>query len=494
MTDDRSLTDAEPRTVPGPTARFSSGAVRGRAADGVVHFSGVPYAAAPFGRLRFAAPEPHPGWDGERDATAPGATSPQAAYGGGLEQVLPSIEVPGDEILNVEVWAPADRVAGGRPVLVWVHGGALSRGANALAAYDGTPFARDGLVFVSVNYRLGAEGFSVLEGAPLNLGLLDVMAALRWVRTEIAAVGGDPERVTVAGQSAGATLIAAALVHRDGGPALADRAVLQSGLFAARPQAKAARITKLIAKELGIDASRASFARVAPAELLAAQQRVTAGTTPITGGPGFVLALGEGLPAVEAAHLEGRADAVPLLVGATSEEHRLWMVPTGLESKIGRLQLAAARLAFGIRGRTVRRYRRNRPAASTGELFGALATDLLLRMPINRVADARTERGAGTWVYEFAWRSPRLDLGAAHVMELPAVFDRLEAPDGVALTGGAAPASLAAEMHGAWVDFAVCGDPGWEPWDERRPVRVFDAETRTVLAPRDDERRAWGGA
>lgn len=473
------------------SAELSAGRVHGRSRDGIDRFLGVPYAAAPFGARRFRAPEPHPGWSDSRPALRAGATSPQLPYGAGLERVLPSIEVPGEEILHVNVWAPTERVAGGRPVLVWVHGGAFARGSNALDAYDGTPFARDGLVFVSANYRLGAEGFSVLEGAPLNLGLLDLIAALRWIRREVAAFGGDPSRITVAGQSAGASLIAAAIAHRDGGPGLAERLILQSGPFAARPRAKARRITRLMARELGVEATRDGFAAVAPDRLLEAQRAVTAGSTPLTGGPGFALAVGEGLPDPESAHLDGVADALPLVVGTTTEEHRLWMVPTGLVDRIGRGRLALARLAFGIRGRTMRAYRRNRPDASTGELFGALATDLLLRLPVNRVADARAARGSTSWVYEFGWRSPRLDLGAAHVMELPAVFDRLDSPDGRALTGGAAPASLAAEMHGAWVAFAASGDPGWERWNERRPVRVFDVETRTVDAPREDERSAW---
>lgn len=487
-------------------ARVGGGMLRGSRVDGIDRFLGVPYAAAPFGPLRFARPEPHPGWTGGRDATRPGATAPQAPYGGGLEQVLPSIEVPGDEILNLNVWAPSTeaRVDGTtldevgdpsgaptlRPVLVWVHGGALSRGANSLDSYDGSTFARDGVVFVSINYRVGSEGFSVLEDAPLNLGLLDVMAALRWVRSEIAAFGGDPGRITVAGQSAGASLIAAALAHPDGA-GLADRAILQSGPLAARPRDRAARITRLIAKDLGVAADREGFASVAPAELVAAQLRVTAGTTPVTGGPGFALAAGEGLPDPEVALGAGAADAIPVLIGSTREEARLWLEPTGLTSRISALHLAAARLSFKIRGATMRVYRRNRPGASRGELFGALATDLLLRLPINRLADARLGRGAETWVYEFGWSSPRLGLGAAHCMELPAVFDRLDADDAVALTGGAAPASLAGEMHGAWVAFATHGDPGWERWTADRPVRTFDVQTRTVLAPREDERASW---
>lgn len=480
-----------------PIAVVSAGRLRGTRSGGVTRFLGVPYAAAPFGDRRFAAPEPHAGWAGERDASSPGATAPQAPYGGGLERVLPSIEVDGSEILNLNVWSPdvfgSGAVAdapGSSPVMVWVHGGALTRGANALDSYDGAPFARDGIVFVSVNYRLGSEGFSVLDGAPLDLGLLDVIAALRWVRREISAFGGDPASVTVAGQSAGASLIAAVLAHPEAS-GLVDRAILQSGPLAARPREKAGRITRLIAADLGIASTRDAFAAVAPSDLVAAQQRVTHGTTPVTGGPGFAIAIGDGLPDPEQALVAGSADEVPMLIGCTAEEARLWLHPTGLVARIGRRHLLAARLAFRIRAGTMRRYRRNRPGIGRGDLFGVLATDLLLRLPINRLADARLDRGAATWVYEFGWRSPRLELGAAHCMELPAVFDRLDAPDASALTGGAAPVSLAVEMHGAWVSFCRDGDPGWERWSRERPVRTFDAETRTVLAPREDERASW---
>jgi para-nitrobenzyl esterase len=181
-----------------PTVSLSMGEVRGSTADGIDRFLGLPYAAAPIGPHRFALPAPHPGWSGVRDATALGPTAPQAPYGGGIETLLPTVEIPGDEFLNLNVWAPAG--ASALPVMVWVHGGSLSHGANALSGYDGTTFARDGVVYVAINYRLGSEGFSVLDGAPLNLGLADVVAALRWVRSEIAAFGGDPNRVTVFGR------------------------------------------------------------------------------------------------------------------------------------------------------------------------------------------------------------------------------------------------------------------------------------------------------
>ncbi|MFI1584162.1 carboxylesterase/lipase family protein [Embleya sp. NPDC020630] len=475
------------------TVTISAGSLRGVAlADGIHRWLGIPYAAAPVGESRFERPVAHPGWAGVRDADTMGPTAPQAPYRGVLGELLPTVVIEGDEYLNLNVWAPAD--ASGLPVMVWVHGGSLAHGANALPGYDGAAFARDGVVYVAVNYRLASEGFSVLDGAPRNVGLADVVAALRWVQAEIAAFGGDPARVTVFGESAGSILLGALVAHPDA-EALFVRAILQSGMPDALPPAKAGRITALVAERLGRAGSRAAFAEVPPDELVAAEQAVTTGGTPMTtGGAGFALAIGDDLvPAhPQAALLAGAGSGIGLLLGSNTEEYRLWFVPTGLLDRVGPVLFAGARLKFRIGRRILAAYRAARPGAGRGELLGALATDLLVRLPINRLADARLDRGVATHVYEFAWRSPVRDLGAAHAMELPFVFDGLDSGAWSSLTGDEPPQSLADEMHAAWVRFAKTGDPGWEPWDARRPVRMFDAPTTaTVLAPREAERAAW---
>ncbi|CAN5578470.1 hypothetical protein BH10ACT7_BH10ACT7_09370 [soil metagenome] len=347
-------------------------------------------------------------------------------------------------------------------------------------------------MFVSVAYRLGTEGFSVLEGAPLNLGLADVIAAVQWVRDEISAFGGDPEQITLFGQSAGGNLIAAFLAH-DGHPAV-KRAIIQSAPLTARSTKVAGRITRLVAKDLGVPTTRGAFAAIPPADLIAAQQRVTAGTTPITGGPGFALAIGGDLVPEnpETALAQGAADEVELMIGATSEEYRLWFVPSGLLDRISPLLVLAARLKFRIPNRVVAAYRRNHPRANAGTMLGLLATDLLLRLPLNRLADDRLSRGRATWVYDFVWPSPVMGLGAAHAVELGFVFDLVRHPDSLGLAGDSAPQQLADDMHGAWVRFAKTGDPGWEPWTARRPVQTFAAPASAVVyAPREDERSSW---
>ena len=470
------------------------GRIQGLFIDGVHRYLGVPYAAAPFGENRFRPPQPVPGWSGERDCRQPGATAPQLPYAGGMEKFLGSTSIAGEEILNLAIWAPERTGAELAPVIVWIHGGALTRGSNALPIYDGTTFARDGIVFVGVNYRLGSEGFSVLDGAEANLGLADQIAALRWVRRNIWSFGGDPSRVTVMGESAGAITIAALLALPDAA-SLFDRAIMQSGPPDARPAAVSGAVTRIMAKLLGIQPNRSAFADFSPAALLDAQRRATAGTTPITGGPAFNLTIGgENVPRHPRDALDAGAGAsIPVLMGANTEEYRLWFIPTGLIAKIGRLHILVAMAKFRISAATVRLYRRNRPGSSIGELFGALATDLLLRIPLNRLADARLRaKAAPSYVYEFAWRSPVDALGACHALELGFVFDALRSPDAAAMAGPDAPQRLADDMHAAWVRFAATGDPGWPAWDGTRPVKVWDGGAdAVVLAPREDERSRW---
>ncbi|WP_326703418.1 carboxylesterase/lipase family protein [Streptomyces cyaneofuscatus] len=474
-------------------ARTVQGTVRGAVERGVAVFRGIPYAAAPVGARRFRAPEPPEPWEGVRDALTFGPTAPKRPYAPPLDRLLPDPAVEGEEWLNLNVWTPSTGAAG-LPVLVWIHGGSLLHGSSAVPVYDGSAFARDGVVLVSVNYRLGVEGFGLFPDAPANRGLLDQLAALEWVRDNIAGFGGDPDRVTVAGESAGAVSIGA-LLATERAAGLFRRAVLQSGAPAALTPDVARGTTDLIARRLGVPATAAAFATVDPEALLTAQTEVTSGGNPLTGRNSFQLVVdGELLdrdPA-EAPRPGSAAAGVDLLLGTNTEEYRLWFVPSGLTERIGRLKLRLALLKFRVPNATARTYRANRPDATPGELLGALATDLLLRVPLNRLADARADAPASTYVYEFGWPTPVQRLGACHALELGFVFDTLAHPDTRALTGPDAPQELADAMHRAWVDFATTGDPGWPSWDASRPVRFFGpGAPALVLAPRDDELRGW---
>lgn len=463
-------------TAASPEIPLSTGRVRGTVREGIRRFAGIPYAEPPIGDLRFAAPRPRAAWDGVRDATAFGPGAPQSPYPGAIGELLSSVTDTGDDMLTVNVWTPED--AAGAPVVLWIHGGAFERGSASLAGYDGATFARDGVVFVSLNYRLGSEGFSVFPDAPRNLGLRDAALGLDWVVREIAAFGGDPARITLMGESAGGALVAA-LVSRPDTARLVAGAIIQSGPLEATPPEKAGRVTAALAKKLGVPATRAAFAGIPPQKLIDARSALMAGKTILSGVPGFTLTIDpESLPT--SPHLALRDAEVPVLIGTNTDEYRLWFTPDALAA-ITRARAWLLQRVLRVPRQAAAGVRAEWPDASPGEVLGQLITDRLLRAPASEVARART---APTWLYEFAWQSPVRGLRAAHAVEIAFAFDNLDAPAAHALAGADAPQSLADEMHAAWVRFIRTGDPGWDRFDGRRLTRVFDAASETVPQPR----------
>ena len=187
------------------------GAVSGTTENGILVFKGIPYAAPPFGPNRFQPPRPHELWEGVRDASQYGPTVPKPPYFPPFNTLLPEPVIPGEDCLNLNIWTPST-AASTLPVLVWIHGGAFANGTGAIDIYEGSKFARDGIVCVTINYRLGADGFLHVEDGGGNWGILDQVAALEWVRDNIAAFGGDASNITVAGESAGAFSVGTLLV------------------------------------------------------------------------------------------------------------------------------------------------------------------------------------------------------------------------------------------------------------------------------------------
>lgn len=451
-------------------------------------------------------PRLHEPWDGVRDATAPGPNAPQSERKLGSVDMSPYFGTGwsrGEDYLTVNVWTPA---AGGGdlPVMVFVHGGGFVAGSTRSMMYDGSAFARDGVVLVTLNYRLGIAGFLDIPGAPANRGLLDVVAALRWVRENIAAFGGDPRNVTLFGQSAGATIVGGVLATPEA-TSLFRRAIVQSGsgLGAFTPE-QAARVTQAAAAALGIEPHVDAFADISDERLVKAASRLAgidlrteSHADPLIGLSPFSLVL-DTQPAESVA--AGLGNDVDLLIGTNTEEGNLYLVPVGKysTSTAGDVDDAAAR-SHPHPTQLVETYRKARPEASFGGLRSAIMGDALFGAGSWALADAHAAHpGSATYAYEFAWRSYALDgeLGATHAVELPFVFDLAHLPR---LHGAAAllgpdrpPADLAARTHQTWVRFAGTGDPGWDPYDdERRATMRIDAEWTQVDDPRSQERQAW---
>ncbi|SES41155.1 para-nitrobenzyl esterase [Streptomyces sp. yr375] len=484
---------------PGPVVATPYGAVRGRyEGGGIAVFRGIPYGAPPFGPRRFRPPVPPAPWDGVRDAGAFGPTPPKPPYSDAFAQYLADPVVPGDDCLNLNVWTPEPGPGARLPVLVWLHGGALTRGSSAVPVYDGRNFARDGIVFVSINYRLGVEGYGLFPDAPANPGLRDQLAALEWVHRSIGEFGGDPDRVTLAGQSAGAISVGA-LIAAPQAQGLFRRAVLQSGPPEVFERDKVRRMVRRMATRLKIPATAEAFAAVDRALLLRTQAEVGRLSSPVLGGPAFGIVVDGDL--VPRDPLDALVDGtvgsgIDLLLGWTRDEYRLWLVPGGLLEHVDRLgpvAFAGAMARCHCGPEVPRGYRALRPEAGTAEIVGQMVTDNLLRLPLQRLADARAGASPGSsYVYEFAWPSLRPGLGACHALELGFVFDTGETPESAKLAGDGVPRELADAMHGAWTRFAATGDPGWEAWDAAHPVRIFgDGMSYTAYGPHGRELALW---
>ncbi|MFC0625637.1 carboxylesterase/lipase family protein [Kribbella deserti] len=495
-----------------PTVVLSTGKIRGRTVGGVSAFLGIPYAEAPIGPWAFAAPRPVRAWDGVRDAITLGPTAPQPSYQPPYDQLLANPFIDGPDFLNLNVWAPADSEGlpsgEGLPVMVWLHGGAFRNGSNAVPTYDGTAFARDGVVLVSANYRLGVQGFGVVRDAPANRGLLDQLAALAWVQENAAVFGGDPARVTVFGESAGGMSVAT-LVSMPAARGLFHRAIVQSGSAqAVAEQADAANVTLEVAKRLGVEPTAEGLGSVAVPALIAAQGDVAAelrarpdpqrwGRTTISAGfgvmPFFPVIDGRLISRMPLdAIIDGEGRDVDLLTGTTSDEFRLFMVPTGVAAGLPAEALPQALAQLGIDPALAGVYAANRPRQSPGDVLAAIVTDGFFTMPTVRLADAHASTGGKSFMYEFAWPSPLGGLGACHALEIGFVFDTL-GEAAARLTGPNPPQSLADEVHGAWVSFAATGDPGWGRYGNgARPVLRFDhPESCQVENPRPDELARW---
>ena len=485
--------------------QVSGGELAGFLDHGVPAYLGIPYAAPPFGELRMAPPVAARPWDGVRDATRFGSTTPKGGYPPQYAPLFPDPVIPGEDCLNLNVWTP-DPAASGLPVFAWIHGGSFMNGSGAVATHRGSSFARDGVVCVTINYRLQAEGFLHAEDGTSNVGLLDQLAALQWVRDNIAAFGGDPGRVTVGGESAGAMSVTT-LLSMPQSDGLFRAAITQSGAAAhTLTEQVGTRVTQFLAAELGVEPTHAAISALAPEQVYAAAEKLTneVQTAPdVAKWDGLALSLLPFAPTIDGDVLaqdpltairQGAGADVALLTGSNGEEARLFLVAPGAIGLIDEPTALAGAAAYGVdaaKALAIYAEEGNTP----GDTLAAIVTDWFFAVPAIRVAEARGS-AAATWMYRFDHRSTAYGglLGAAHAVEIPFTFDTLDAEDTLGLLGPGASQKAADTVHAAWVRFITDGDPGWPAYDaEARTTMIFGEVDGPVEQPRAARYALWEG-
>jgi carboxylesterase type B len=483
-----------------------SGIISGLEIDGLYLFRNIPYAAPPFGPNRFLPPQPVEKWDGVRDGTRSGPAVPQPPAAEVLKELY-VVKETGEDSLTLEVWTP-DPGASALPVVVHIHGGGYVNGAGSLPGYSGRNFARDGVVHVGINYRLGIEGFLYLGEGHENLGLRDQTAALEWVQRNITAFGGDPSRVTIFGQSGGgvSVMLQLALPASRG---LFAQAIAQSGCSMASVDADTAmQVTRQVARRLHVAPTAEGLATVSAerttAESYKALVRFALG---IVRGDRRSLLLspfravhGTGTLPMNPVLSAGFAPGVPLLAGTARNEaaplvNGIASVAPALAPLIRRGFKRALRMDRSI----VDAYRNGpRHIRGLAALVEAGWSDWGFRIPTIRLLEARSEP---SWLYEFRWQAPGQApaSGSWHAIDLPFVRDDLEAiiaqgEPGWPLFGQQPPKELAKDMHGAFVEFAKTGNPGWAQYEVgERSTMIFDTPTEVLPDAAGIEREAWVG-
>jgi para-nitrobenzyl esterase len=497
--------------------------VEGESASGLEVFRGIPFAQPPVEKLRFRPPEPVQPWSGVRDATQFGPSSPQwgqlpafarrliAAGPGGLSQ----------DCLYLNVWTPACDSAR-RPVMVWIHGGAFTLGSGSTALYAGARMANRGdVVVVTINYRLGALGFLNLRSlrpgdrdAPANLGILDQIAALEWVRDNIEAFGGDPGNVTIFGESAGGMSVGT-LLGTPRAVGLFQRAICQSGAaHNVTPTEYAAIVAERFINELGVSAGDMKALQDAPVdEIMRAQRAASIFFGPNT-MPWQPSVDGDLLPrtAIESLRL-GLNPEVPVLVGTNRDEWKLFtfgdlatrrVSEEDLTRRIGRALPGTDAAGRPLLERALEVYgpegsRRGRLSAS--ERWSSFMSDRIFHHPAAQLAHERAQLGAPTYAYLFNYSPPlfRARFGACHGLEIPFVFGTLHHRV-LGLTLGAIPSArtVSRRMQDAWLAFARNGDPShsdlptWPRYEApERSTMTFDGECAIENSRFEDVRQFW---
>jgi len=491
-----------------------SGRVRGKEERGVSVFKGIPYAAPPLGENRFRPPRKIEPWGGVRDALTYGNLAIQDDNAFNLPPDLLAIfplggvEETSEDCLYLNVWTSGTSTAK-RPVLFWCHGGAFIVGSGSSPWNDGTNLCRmDDVVVVSFNHRLGALGYLHLEDVAPDFegagtaGMRDIVAALEWVRDNIARFGGDPGNVTIFGESGGGAKVSV-LMALPAAKGLFHKAVIQSGpALQMATREDGTKTARQVLAELGLGDKDAGKLRSLPAEkILAAQGVVQAraasgpiaerrrrGFNPVIDGTYFPGGpFNPEAPAVSA--------QVPLMIGSNKDEQALFLghLPWVTGATFDNLPAAMQPYLGERSAEIVAKYHAAQPRLPADQVGLILMGELSQRMPSLQMAERKLAlQAADVFVYLFAWETPVLGgrLRSCHTLEIPFVFNTLE---GAAITGtDPARLPLGETMARAWIAFAKRGNPGWPAYDTKiRSTMVFDLQSRVENDPFGAERRAW---
>jgi len=493
--------NAKDSSAQGPVANTASGKIRGTLENKVNAFRGIPYGAPTGGANRFMPPQKPEAWSGIKETTEWGPEAPQGPHTE-IPEVAATIPKQGisEDCLHLNVWTTGVD-ARKRPVMVWLHGGGFTSGSGSYTIYDGANMARrHDVVTVTVNHRLNSFGFLYLAeigGAKYsdasNAGMLDVVAALEWVRDNIANFGGDPGNVTIFGQSGGAGKVST-LMAMPGAKGLFHRAIVQSGAnlkgVAAEDATKTART---LMEKLGVTTAE-ELQQVAMEKLVDA----TLSTRGLRLAPvldGKTLPEGPFDPTAPAMSAE-----IPLLIGTTEFEVNFF--PNTKLDPIDDAELHAAvkqatRTDDADADKLIATYRKGRPKASDIDLSQIIASDGF-RSGVITEAERKSQQSAPVYMYYFTWKSPVHDgkLKAFHTLEIPFVLDNVD--EGKSMTGsGADRYPLQDKMSGAWAAFARSGNPnhkGLPNWPKfnttERATMVFDNQCKVVNDPHSAERLA----
>jgi para-nitrobenzyl esterase len=502
--------------LPGATVQTTAGQVRGYLEDKVQVFKSIPYGASTAGANRFMPPQKPLPWTGVRDAFEYRGRAPQVV-GGEPPELLPTDprEAQSEDCLMLNVWTPAGAAGSGggrRPVMVWLHGGGFFSGSGSYSIYAGKELARKhDVVAISVNHRLNAMGFLYLAqyggkwANASNAGMLDIVRALEWVKENIAAFGGDLNNVTIFGQSGGAAKVST-LMAMPSAKGLFHKAIAQSGAeLTAAPRAQAVASTEQLLQRLNVKPDQLDRLQTIPLEQIIQAMTAMSGGGPAGAAFGPVVD-GTSLPANP---FEPAAPAlsasVPFLTGTTATENTFFMPDERLrpidDNELRTRVTTLLKVDAAAADRLIALYRKRQPGRDNIDLFLRIDTDAsFFRQGVDTQAERKAMQGAPVYLYRFEYYSPVREgrLRAMHCMEIPFVFDNLEA--GKVYTGsGPAAQRVADQMSAAWVAFARTGKPDhrgiptWTPFSAAdRSTMVFGAGATATLVkdPGGEERLA----